>query len=1559
MKSDVQNSGHDSGSEIPLELPEICACPMCKTPLSADICGEFCLVCMLRSALDDTIGFTEKDLAISTPEHVSSEYGFEHYELVKGEDGRPIELGRGAMAVTYKAFDVDLRSTVALKVISERYLGDESARLRFLREARAAASLRHPNVASVFHLGRSGGNYFYAMEFVEGETLAHLIKRSGPLEVKLALEITNQVAAGLAAVHKKNLVHRDIKPSNIMVSLEDGGGATAKIIDLGLAKAVEEPHPEAGISTPGAFTGTPHFASPEQCAGKQTDIRSDLYSLGITLWEMLTCRLPFDGSPVEVMGQHLRAPPPFKQLEHVQRPVVALIRSLLDKDPARRPQSPSDLKTLLSEVRVALDTKGKAKSRSVVRTAAKHSRGEALHRRRLDRMSAAEEARRGETRGRARGLLLEPWDFTPFLVEKLKGFTGREWVFQEIEEWRARGSPPALLLVGEPGVGKSAIVAALVHRNPGGHILAYHCCRADTPVTLEPAGFVRSLAAMLSAQLDKYAEMLEQSAIADLLRRSDTDPASAFDVAILGPLHNIKPPQGGRRYLLIDALDEASAHTQRPTIVDVLSTRFDRLPPWLGIVATMRGDPSLLNQLRSASIRVLSAQDPGNQDDVRHFMRIRLAEPALRDQVTTSGKILVRLENDLLRSSAGNFLFVTTALGAVERGQLSFDLIQNLPPGLSSLYKMFFDRLFRDAGVDFGASRRVLETVAAAREPLTRQQIAAATDLDAEEELPVILSRLASFAPASDGRYALFHKSLFDWLTGWDIPHDQPFAGPYHVNLQKGWTRLADWCWAEYQGASQSISLYCLRHLLAHLHLVGRDHILWTVLKDFSFLQRKLDGTDASALIADYDYLSNDADLLLVQSAIRLSAHVLARDRRQLAGQLTGRLLSNPAPDIQVLLKGAAESKSWPWLRPLTRSLSPPGGPLIRTFEGTKMGCWIHVVALTPNGRCAISGSGDGALRMWDLESNRPARIFVGHTGPVRAVVITPDGRRAVSASSDHTLRVWDLKSGQSVHTLEGHRNSVLVTAITPDGRCAVSASSDGTLRVWDLESGQSVHTLEGHADAVNAVTVTPDGRHAISASADRMLRVWDLESGQSVYTLEGHLDAVNAVTVTPDGRHAISASADRTLRVWDLESGQSVRTLAGHTGWVTAVVALPDRRRVISGSADLTLRMWDLERGQSVRTLEGHTNSVTAVVLMPDGCRAISGSPDHTLRVWDLKSGQSVRTLAGHTDWVTAVAVTPDGRRAISGSADLTLRMWDLERGDRSEHPLAGQTDSITAVALMPDGRGIAMASDFHVLRIWDLESGQLLRVLTGHTDWLTAVAVTPDGRRVISASADHTLRVWDVATGQPVRMLEGHTALVTAVAVAPDGRCVISASADQTLRVWDLATGQSVRTLAAHADLVSVVAVTSDGRCALWGSDSGALRVWDSESGETVQILLGHRDWVTALAVTPDGRRAISASADQTVQVWDLEAAQLVRTLEGHTDLVNAVAVTPDGHHAISASADHTLRVWDVESGNYITAFSGEGPMLHCAVAPDGRTIIARDKSGRGHFLRLEGLD
>jgi serine/threonine protein kinase len=329
---------------------------------------EFCPVCMLRKGLAGGVESAESSFEDAVkPTLDQPPNRFEHYELLTGEDGKPVELGRGAMGVTYKALDVNLRCPVTLKVISERYLGDQSARLRFLREARAAASVRHPNVASVFHLGTIGENYFYAMEFVEGETLEKLIKRSGRLEIKLALEIATQVAAGLAAVHEQNLVHRDIKPTNIMVRLKEEGGVTAKIIDLGLAKTLDESASEAGISSPGAFVGTPEFASPEQFAGVGIDIRSDLYSLGVTLWEMLIGRAPFRGSSVEVMSQHQHAPLPLERLKDVSQPVVVLLEKLLEKDPGQRFQKPTELLKAIPVITGALDARRKISRRSLLK----------------------------------------------------------------------------------------------------------------------------------------------------------------------------------------------------------------------------------------------------------------------------------------------------------------------------------------------------------------------------------------------------------------------------------------------------------------------------------------------------------------------------------------------------------------------------------------------------------------------------------------------------------------------------------------------------------------------------------------------------------------------------------------------------------------------------------------------------------------------------------------------------------------------------------------------------------------------------------------------------------------------------------------------------------------------------------------------------------------------------------------------------------------------------------------------------------------------------------------
>ena len=353
VKSDSKYPAGDSkADDLRPEQEGPRVCQTCNTPLAADSDGKFCAVCMLRSAIDGAANAGEEIESLDS----SLEDAFGHYQVVLNEDGSAVELGRGAMGVTYKAFDTELQCPVALKVIGERHLGDPVVLRRFLREARAAASLRHPNVASVFHLGRTGGSYFYAMEFAEGETLERLIKRSGNLEPVLALEITSQVVAGLAAIHKQQLIHRDIKPANIMVSFEESGAPKAKIIDLGLAKSLDETHLESAISASGAFAGTPEFASPEQFLGAGIDIRSDLYSLGITLWDMVTGHVPFRGTPAEVMVQHRHKAPPIEQLKSVPQPIAVLLEVLLEKNPTYRFQTPAELLEALESVKRAVRT---------------------------------------------------------------------------------------------------------------------------------------------------------------------------------------------------------------------------------------------------------------------------------------------------------------------------------------------------------------------------------------------------------------------------------------------------------------------------------------------------------------------------------------------------------------------------------------------------------------------------------------------------------------------------------------------------------------------------------------------------------------------------------------------------------------------------------------------------------------------------------------------------------------------------------------------------------------------------------------------------------------------------------------------------------------------------------------------------------------------------------------------------------------------------------------------------------------------------------------------------
>src|SRR3954471_1784591 len=340
---------------------QLLTCPTCGAALQETFGGGgACMFCLLHAG----IGSEEETVLDSTSGALGGSTRFGVYEIDCHADGSLCELGRGAMGVTYRATDTSLRRKVALKIIktdiAER---STDARERFVREARAAAGLRHENIAVIHQFGMrlETGQYFYAMELIEGETLDERVRRAGPLDARKTIGIAQQVTSALAAAEKHGLVHRDLKPANLMLinpddaevmksdqaqskrsrirALRKSGIPVIKIIDFGLAKAFHTATDLKSL-THDRFVGTPAFASPEQFEHSALDVRSDIYSLGETLWFALTGKTPFAGRTLSEIHRAQKSNAlPVEQLKgaHVPHRLKSLLESMLAFQPASRP----------------------------------------------------------------------------------------------------------------------------------------------------------------------------------------------------------------------------------------------------------------------------------------------------------------------------------------------------------------------------------------------------------------------------------------------------------------------------------------------------------------------------------------------------------------------------------------------------------------------------------------------------------------------------------------------------------------------------------------------------------------------------------------------------------------------------------------------------------------------------------------------------------------------------------------------------------------------------------------------------------------------------------------------------------------------------------------------------------------------------------------------------------------------------------------------------------------------------------------------------------------------
>jgi len=595
----------------------------------------------------------------------------------------------------------------------------------------------------------------------------------------------------------------------------------------------------------------------------------------------------------------------------------------------------------------------------------------------------------------------------------------------------------------------------------------------------------------------------------------------------------------------------------------------------------------------------------------------------------------------------------------------------------------------------------------------------------------------------------------------------------------------------------------------------------------------------------------------------------------------------------------------------------------------------VDALAMSADGRMVLT-AGDTTARLWDTETGKEIRSFLGHSQSVVSAVFSPDEQVVLTAGFDSTARLWDTASGKEIKRFEDTLFDVKAAAFSPDGRMIVArclndarlldratgqeirrfeapslnsvamsadgrliltgcgmadAESSGTLKLWDAATGKEIKRFEGHTSLINAVALSPDGRLALTGSADKTARLWNTATGKEMWRLNGHSFTVGAVAISPDSRLALTACTDEeTAWLWDTSTGKKIREFVGHTYPVASVAFSPDGKTAMTGSSDNTARLWNVTTGREMRRLEGHSEPIMSTTFLADNQIVLIGHgnvaevTDKTPWMWNATSSNEVVRFNGHSGWIPSAEVSPDGQRLLTGSYDRTARLWDASTGKEIRR-FVGHSDLVRAT-MSADGREILTASNDKTARLWDAATGKEIRRFVGHTDWISEMMLSRDGR-IVATGGDTTARLWDASTGKEIRRFEDHDdrgrALdVTPLAISPDGRKILLSGSLGTIKLCDIATGAEITKIKTETG-IRCAAFSPDGRMFMICSEDQALRSWDTATGKETETadkdrlrLIGKAESVGTVAFSPDGQFTLTASADRTARLCSATTGQ-----------------------------------------------------------------------------------
>jgi WD40 repeat protein len=1027
------------------------------------------------------------------------------------------ELGRGGMGVVLLAYDQELQRTVALKVVPPDR-ADARARARFVREAQAAAGIEHDHVVPVYTVASSpDAPPYLVMQYVQGPTLRERIKGGGRLDPHEAARVCAQAAKGLAAAHRTGLVHRDIKPANIILDRAQG---RAKIVDFGLARDTALP---AGITQAGTILGTPEYMSPEQVQEPdRVDGRTDVYGLGVTLYEALTGEVPFRGLTHQVLQQVVSDDPrpPCRLNDKVPRDLETICLKCLEKQPGKRYARAQDLADDLERFLAGKPIRARPVGRA----------------KRLWRWCR---------RNRAVASLVAALFLV--LAAGLAGATS-QWLRAEAKaaaEAQSREAADKAKEQLETNLYYNRI--ALAHLE----LLARNAGRAEE-------------------LLDECPKRLRGWEWRCLKRLCRTDPVTipigerppmgeGFDLAFSPDNRLLAVPSGDRTIKVWDAAKGQEVLTLRGHANQVLCVAFS--PDGKHLASTSEDKTVRLWDLTTGkeTVTFLGHANPAgglvfSPNDGRYLASVSAGE-FVRVWDTSNGSLVRSFPAAHVRQGLVTVVFSPDGSRLASGSGENAVKVWEVTSGREAL--TLSGHTAPVFSVAFSADGKRLAS-------LDRDSEGKLWDLPAGPQAePAVLSPRCSFhrhsnsawsmAFSPDGRrlavgggQADANVRVYDTTTGETV-----FTLPGHIERVISVAFSPDGQRLASASLDRTIKLWEMTTgqealtLRGHSDLVGR-------------IRFSPDGHRLASASADGTVRVWDANPLEENPDSR------ARTLRGHAGIVYGVAFS---PDGKRLASASADGTVKVW--------NPESGQEVRTLRGHAD--TVFSVAFGPDGRL-LSGSRDRTARLWNVETGQAVRVLDQFQPMVRSVALSPDGKK-LATSSVEVVQLWDTETGGPLlQPLRLPDIGVRCVTFSPDGRFLATAGGHRNTKVWDAATGKEVSGIEGHATRVWSVAFSSNGDTLASGDADGNVTVWERATGQTIRVLGGHSSYITGIAFSRDGRYLATASWGEVI-VWDAKTYGKIKMLGGHAGTLWGVAFSPDGKRLAAASGYKgrgEIKIWD-----------------------------------------------------------------------------------------------------------------------------------------------------------------------------------------------------------------------------------------------------------------------------------------------------------------------------------------------------------------------------------------------